>query len=68
MFRTTGSPFFTTQRNKQPIVAELFFNPNGTKTFSDKLMKTILALQGTAFQFDKQLYLTYNILNKGAGR
>lgn len=26
----------------QRIVAELFFNPNGTETFSDKLLKTIL--------------------------
>ena len=33
----------TTQRNEQIIVAELFFNPNGTETFSDKLLKTILA-------------------------
>ena len=33
----------TTQRNGQTIVAELFFNPNGTETFSDKLLKTILA-------------------------
>ncbi len=33
----------TTQRNGQTIVAELFFNPNGTETFSDKLLKAILA-------------------------
>ena len=33
----------TTQRNGQTIVAELFFNPNGTETFSDKLLKMILA-------------------------
>ena len=33
----------TTHRNGQTIVAELFFNPNGTETFSDKLLKTILA-------------------------
>ena len=33
----------TTQRNGQTIVSELFFNPNGTETFSDKLLKTILA-------------------------
>ena len=33
----------TTQRNGQTIVAELFFNPNGTETFRDKLLKTILA-------------------------
>ena len=33
----------TTQRNGQTIVAELFFNPSGTETFSDKLLKTILA-------------------------
>ena len=33
----------TTQRNGQTIVAEQFFNPNGTETFSDKLLKTILA-------------------------
>lgn len=33
----------TTQRNGQTIVAELFFNPNGTETFSDKLLKLVLA-------------------------
>lgn len=33
----------TTQRNGQTIVAELFFNTNGTETFSDKLLKAILA-------------------------
>ena len=33
----------TTQRNFQTIVAELFFNHNATETFSDKLLKTILA-------------------------
>ena len=33
----------TTQRNGQTIVAELFFNHNATETFSDKLLKTILA-------------------------
>lgn len=32
----------TTQRNGQTIVAELFFNPNGTETFRDKLLKLIL--------------------------
>ena len=33
----------TTQRNGQTIVAELFFNPGGTETFRDKLLKMILA-------------------------
>ena len=33
----------TTQRNGQTIVAELFFNPSGTETFRDKLLKLILA-------------------------
>ena len=33
----------TTQRTGQTIVAELFFNHNATETFSDKLLKTILA-------------------------
>ena len=33
----------TTQRNGQTIVAELFFNPNGTETFRDKLLKLVLA-------------------------
>ena len=33
----------TTQRNGQTIVAELFFNPGGTETFRDKLLKVILA-------------------------
>ena len=33
----------TTQRNGQTIVAELFFNPSGTETFRDKLLKVILA-------------------------
>ena len=33
----------TTQRNGQTIVAELFFNPGGTETFLDKLLKVILA-------------------------
>ena len=33
----------TTQRNGQTIVSELFFNPNGTETFRDKLLKMILA-------------------------
>ena len=33
----------TTQRNGQTIVAELLFNHNATETFSDKLLKTILA-------------------------
>ncbi len=32
----------TTQRTGQTIVAELFFNPNGTETFRDKLLKLIL--------------------------
>ena len=33
----------TTQRNRQTIVAELFFNHSSTETFRDKLLKTILA-------------------------
>ena len=33
----------TTQRNGQTIVAELFFNHNATETFSDKLLKLVLA-------------------------
>lgn len=33
----------TTQRNGQTIVAELFFNPGGTETFRDKLLKLVLA-------------------------
>lgn len=33
----------TTQRDGQTIVAELFFNHSSTETFSDKLLKTILA-------------------------
>ena len=33
----------TTQRNGQSIVAELFFNRSGKETFSDKLLKVILA-------------------------
>ena len=33
----------TTHRNGQTIVAELFFNHNGTETFRDKLLKMILA-------------------------
>ena len=40
---TKSDGVITTQRNGQTIVAELFFNPNGTETFSDKLLKTILA-------------------------
>ena len=40
---TKPDGIITTQRNGQTIVAELFFNPNGTETFSDKLLKTILA-------------------------
>lgn len=41
LIKTDG--VITTQRNGQTIVAELFFNPNGTETFSNKLLKTILA-------------------------
>lgn len=33
----------TTQRDGQTVVAELFFNRSGTETFSDKLLKVILA-------------------------
>ena len=44
----------TTQRNGQTIVAELFFNPNGTETFSDKLLKTILADSLCFFASDGQ--------------
>ena len=33
----------TTHRNGQTIVAELFFNHNGTETFRDKLLKLVLA-------------------------
>lgn len=33
----------TTQRDGQTIVAELFFNHSNTETFSDKLLKLILA-------------------------
>ena len=40
---TKPDGIITTQRNGQTIVAELFFNPNSTETFSDKLLKTILA-------------------------
>lgn len=40
---TKPDGIITTQRNGQTIDAELFFNPNGTETFSDKLLKTILA-------------------------
>ena len=43
MAEQTPDSIITTQRNGQTIVAELFFNPNGTETFSDKLLKTILA-------------------------
>lgn len=46
--KTTTPPrkpdgIITTQRNGQTIVAELFFNHNGTETFRDKLLKMILA-------------------------
>ena len=40
---TKPDGIITTQRNGRAIVAELFFNPNGTETFSDKLLKMILA-------------------------
>ena len=43
MAEQTPDNIITTQRNGQTIVAELFFNPSGTETFSDKLLKTILA-------------------------
>ena len=43
MAEQTPDSVITTKRNGQTIVAELFFNPNGTETFSDKLLKTILA-------------------------
>ena len=33
----------TTQRDGQTVVAELFFNQNGTETFRDKLLKVILS-------------------------
>lgn len=33
----------TTQRDGQTIVAELFFNHSGKETFSDKLLKVIVA-------------------------
>ena len=39
---TKPDGMITTQRNGQTIVAELFFNPNGTETFRDKLLKLIL--------------------------
>ncbi len=39
----TPDSIITTQRNGQTIVAELFFNQSGTETFSDKLLKVILA-------------------------
>ena len=44
----------TTQRNGQTIVAELFFNHNATETFSDKLLKTILADSSRLSAFDGQ--------------
>ena len=40
---TKPDGIITTQRNGQAIVAELIFNPNGTETFSDTLLKMILA-------------------------
>jgi len=40
---TKPDGIITTQRNGQTIVAELFFNPGGTETFRDKLLKMILA-------------------------
>ena len=43
MAEQTPDSIITTQRNGQIIVAELFFNPNGTETFSDKLLKLVLA-------------------------
>ena len=43
MAEQTPDSIITTQRNGQTIVAELFFNHNATETFSDKLLKTILA-------------------------
>ncbi len=39
---TKPDGIITTQRKGQTIVAELFFNPNGTETFSDKLLKRYL--------------------------
>ena len=43
MAEQTPDSIITTQRNGQTIVAELFFNHSSTETFSDKLLKTILA-------------------------
>ena len=43
MAEQTPDNIITTQRNGQTIVAELFFNHSSTETFSDKLLKTILA-------------------------
>ena len=40
---TKPDGIITTQRTGQTIVAELFFNPGGTETFRDKLLKMILA-------------------------
>ena len=40
---TKPDGIITTQRNGQTIVAELFFNPGGTETLRDKLLKMILA-------------------------
>ena len=44
----------TTQRNGQTIVAELFFNPNGTETFRDKLLKLVIADSSRLSAFDGQ--------------
>ena len=45
MAEKKGTPdgIITTQRDGQTVVAELFFNQNGTETFRDKLLKVILA-------------------------
>ena len=43
MAEQTPDSIITTQRNGQTIVAELFFNHSSTETFSDKLLKLVLA-------------------------
>ena len=43
MAEQTPDSIITTQRNRQTIAVELFFNHSSTETFSDKLLKTILA-------------------------
>ena len=43
MAEQTPDSIITTQRNRQTIVAELFFNHRSTETFRDKLLKLVLA-------------------------